>query len=99
VDYANAAYATDIREWQVSWFGSTNATTALAKADPDGDGQSNGDEFLSGTNPLSAESVMRLNVTVRQGVVNLSFNLPADRSAQIDTSTDLINWSLWDVPG
>jgi uncharacterized repeat protein (TIGR03806 family) len=86
-------------EWQVSWFGSTNATTALAKADPDGDGQSNGDEFLSGTNPLSAESVMRLNVTVRQGVVNLSFNLPADRSAQIDTSADLINWSLWDVPG
>jgi uncharacterized repeat protein (TIGR03806 family) len=85
--------------WQRSWFDSTNSANALSIGDPDSDGQSNREEFLAGTNPLDAGSLMRPNVTVSDGVVNLRFMLPADRSVQIDTSTDLINWSLWEVPG
>jgi hypothetical protein len=85
--------------WQSSWFGSTNGADAVATGDPDNDGRSNREEFLSGTNPLSAGSILRPLVNVDEGVVNLSFNLPANRSAQIDTSTDLTNWKLWDVPG
>ncbi len=86
-------------QWQQVWFGSANAPMAQAADDPDGDGHSNGEEFLSGTSPLDGGSFVQPGVTVDGALVNLSFLLPANRSAQIEASTDLQEWSLWDVPG
>ena len=47
--------------WEVTYFG-TNATNNAGNAllDPDGDGMSNRDEFLSGTNPTNAASVLKI---------------------------------------
>ena len=50
--------------WEVTYFG-TNATNNAGNAllDPDGDGMSNRDEFLSGTNPTNETSVLKILLT------------------------------------
>lgn len=47
--------------WQVQYFGIGNANAAPT-ADPDGDGQNNLFEYLAGTDPTSAASVMTLAI-------------------------------------
>ena len=53
--------------WQLQYFGCTNCPQAAATADPDGDGQNNMAEFLSGTDPTNGISVLRVTSAMRQG--------------------------------
>jgi hypothetical protein len=53
--------------WQLQYFGCTNCPQADANADPDGDGQNNMAEFLSGTDPTNNASALRVSVATRQG--------------------------------
>jgi hypothetical protein len=53
--------------WQLQYFGCTNCPQAAASADPDGDGQNNLAEFLSGTDPTNSASALRVSSAVRQG--------------------------------
>ena len=48
-------------DWEIGYFGSTNAPRGSASADFDGDGLNNLAEYLSGTNPTNAQS--RLVIT------------------------------------
>ena len=57
---------TAFQQWQVLYFGSTTNTTADPNADPDGDGQNNQAEFLSGTNPTNGASGLRIVSALRQ---------------------------------
>ena len=68
-------------------------------ADPDGDGAVNTAEFLGLTNPLHGGSFLRPNFSLTGGNIFVQFNVPANRSAVIETTFDFANWSLWDVPG
>lgn len=52
--------------WQLSHFGCTNCPEAQGGADPDGDGMSNTNEFLTGTDPNSSASTLRIISAVRQ---------------------------------
>ena len=52
--------------WQLQYFGCTGCPQADGNADPDGDGMSNTNEFLSGTDPTNNASVLRIISTVRQ---------------------------------
>ncbi|HUJ11529.1 MAG TPA: rhamnogalacturonan lyase B N-terminal domain-containing protein, partial [Verrucomicrobiae bacterium] len=55
-------------QWQMSYFGCSNCPEASASADPDGDGMSNTNEFLAGTNPTNSGSVFRiLSITSQDG--------------------------------
>jgi hypothetical protein len=43
--------------WRMKYFGSVNSPDALAAADPDGDGATNFQEYLDGTNPLVGDAL------------------------------------------
>jgi polygalacturonase len=58
---------TAFQQWQVLYFGSTTNANADPNADPDGDGQNNLAEFLSGTNPTNSASGLRIVSALRQG--------------------------------
>jgi sugar lactone lactonase YvrE len=45
--------------WRLLYFGTVSNALSAANADPDGDGASNWDEFIAGTNPLDATSVFK----------------------------------------
>lgn len=87
-------------DWQTIHFGSPGNPAADANADPDHDGRSNLLEFLAGTDPNDPKSFSPSpTLTATNGQWQLNFTQPANRSATVETSTDLAAWTLWDVPG
>ena len=66
VDLVVTPILTPFQQWQVDYFNSTNSPAADPNADPDGDGQNNSAEFLSGTIPTNSASAFRIISTVRQ---------------------------------
>lgn len=86
-------------EWRLAQFGSSSSPAGDPSADADGDGVSNYNEFLGQTLPLSGNST--LQPLFSTGSTNLSIqfrNLPGRRT-WVETSTNLTNWTLWDIPG
>ncbi len=58
---------TVFQNWQIQYFGATNNPAAAADFDADGDGMSNTNEFLTGTNPTNSVSVFRITSIAREG--------------------------------
>ena len=85
-------------EWQVTYFGSTAHPDAGPDEDPDGDGQSNRIEFLQRTSPVVPQVAEWPVITFDGGHVEVQFLHPADREGIIETSVDLQEWVIWDVP-
>ncbi|RYD23255.1 MAG: hypothetical protein EOP88_04860 [Verrucomicrobiaceae bacterium] len=68
--------------------------------DPDGDGSTNAQEFLAGTDPNDGASAFRPQLAPgEENALTLSFPLPVNRSFRIETSDNLGQWTPWDVPG
>ena len=89
-------------DWQIYYFGSTSNPDADPAADPDRDNQNNMEEYLANTNPTNATSrfaPLRGSKTLTGAEVQFTFTQPANRAALVETSTDLVRWSVWDVPG
>ncbi|HZJ16380.1 MAG TPA: PQQ-dependent sugar dehydrogenase, partial [Chthoniobacteraceae bacterium] len=86
-------------QWQTANFGSPANPDAAPNADPERDGQTNAFEFLAGTSPMSPEGRWTLDLQTAGGDFQLSFTQPANRAVLLETSLDLANWSLWNVPG
>lgn len=82
-------------QWQTSNFGGT----INPDNDFDGDGLTNRLEYLMNTNPKSVTTPYQPTAVVAPNTFSLSFLNPANRSAQVETSTDFGTWTLWDVPG
>jgi T5SS/PEP-CTERM-associated repeat protein len=53
--------------WQLQYFGCTNCPEADAASDPDGDGQNNLAEYLTGTDPTNSASVLAVVSVVQSG--------------------------------
>jgi hypothetical protein len=83
--------------WQVKYFGPIASFWPLPGADSDGDGNSNRDEFLAGTNPADGSSALRTSIENTQLGTLLVWNSLPGGLYQIQASSDLINWS--DVGG
>jgi uncharacterized repeat protein (TIGR03806 family) len=86
-------------EWRLAQFGSSSSPAGDPSADADGDGLSNYNEFLGQTLPLSGNST--LQPLFSTGSTNLSIQFPnlLGRRTWVETSTNLTNWTLWDIPG
>jgi hypothetical protein len=64
-DMSVTVYATAYDAWAAAYGLTGNA--ALPDADPDGDGLSNMQEFLAGTDPTNSASALRITLVARQG--------------------------------
>ncbi len=86
-------------QWRLAQFGSSNSPESEPGFDADSDSRSNQHEFLTGTNPLSGSSFQTTQLALPGPNIAVTFTLPANRTCQVETSTDLQTWTLWDVPG
>ena len=64
-DMSVTVYATAYDVWAASY--GLTGSAALPDADPDGDGLSNMQEFLAGTDPTNSASALRITSVARQG--------------------------------
>jgi hypothetical protein len=85
-------------QWRLQTFLSPDSQEGAPGEDPDGDGASNEAEFIAGTLATNGGSFLRPGVRLTGPDVSLDFTIPENRSVQVETSGDLTNWSLWDIP-
>jgi mono/diheme cytochrome c family protein len=86
-------------QWRLDKFGSPSSPEGEPNEDADGDSRTNRDEFLAGSLPLDGGSFLNAQPVVGTSSVTLTFQLPANRSFQVEQSTNLSTWTLWDIPG
>lgn len=93
-------YAT-YQDWRLAHFGSSNSPEGAPTANPDGDPGDNDFEWLTNTDPNNPHS--HWSPTLRPDPVggNIAYDFTglANRQIRILHSEDLVNWSLWPVPG
>jgi hypothetical protein len=94
-------------EWMTMYFGPNQTSWPSPTADSDGDGMNNYQEFLAGTNPTNAASVLRVQIskTSSQGAqpqqLGLSpqgmfviWNTQPGLTYQVQVTTDFTSWSV-----
>jgi hypothetical protein len=80
-------------DWQALYWGSDSSKWPAASLDSDGDGATNLQEFLAGTNPIDAKSVLVTRITSSSQGQRLEWNTRAGLMFQVQTSTDFKTWS------
>jgi hypothetical protein len=72
--------------WEIAYFGDTSHGPS---EDYDGDGESNLEEYLAGTDPTNPSSVIRALVTVVNGELRVSFRSAQNHIYRVECKTDL----------
>lgn len=76
-------------EWELRYFGSLHAPNGGPDADPDGDGRTNIEEYLSGTDPLDAGNVLRItSVELRGGAIRIRFSTVLGKQYRVEKADD-----------
>ncbi|PWU14632.1 MAG: hypothetical protein C5B50_16990 [Verrucomicrobia bacterium] len=78
--------------WRLFYFGSAASTNALscAQCDPDGDGMTNLQEFLAGTNPNDPNSALRI-IHLDGGARMIVWNSAPGKNYQVLATSDLLS--------
>jgi alpha-L-fucosidase len=88
------------RLWQTQYFSNPDSPEAAADADPDGDGVSNWNEFLAGTNPTNRDSVFGLTAVAREsGGVRLTWTAAGGRTNVLQVAPEPGDASFNDLSG
>ncbi|MCX6878272.1 MAG: thrombospondin type 3 repeat-containing protein [Verrucomicrobia bacterium] len=83
--------------WELSYGLNLNDATD-AQSDLDGDGLSNAQEYLAGTNPASASSVLKLDlVNMSATGMHYQFQATAGTPYQLEESSTLTSWTIRQV--
>jgi hypothetical protein len=88
---------TSYGRWRTVHFGSSHL--GAPNQNPDGDSQTNLQEYLFLTNPLDGTDTLQPDLTVAGGQATIPLPALPGRSVTIDRSTDLTNWETWNAPG
>jgi sugar lactone lactonase YvrE len=77
--------------WRLLYFGTVSNALSAANADPDGDGASNWEEYVAGTNPLDATSVFKFQpaTPVSSGAFTLQWPSVVNRSYSLQSSPSM----------
>jgi hypothetical protein len=88
-------------DWQARYWGPKDYKWPAGKIDTDGDGMSNYQEFLVGTDPTDPNSVLRpyrTKITVASEGTRLHWNTQPGFIYQVQSSTDCRQWQNWGAP-
>lgn len=81
------------QEWMTEYYGSAFWMWPSPEADSDGDGVSNRNEFLAGTDPTDASSVLRLRLQRTPQGMYVNWNTEPGLIYQLQSSANLGPWS------
>ena len=79
-------------DWQTRHWGSNPAAWPGTNVDSDNDGATNGQEFLAGTDPRDAASVLRLSMQNSPQGMRLYWNSRPGSIYQVQSSSDFTTW-------
>ena len=79
-------------DWQARYWGLNPLGWPSPNADSDGDGATNLQEFLAGTNPTSRNSALRLDLTRTGQGLWLNWNTEPGSVYQVQVSTNALTW-------
>ncbi len=85
-------------DWQAKFWGPNPANWPAANADSDGDGVTNLQEFLAGTDPTDPSSALRLRFTVSDQGRRVEWNTQPGFVYQAQISTDTRTWNNFGQP-
>jgi autotransporter-associated beta strand protein len=88
---AGATTYTTVQVWRLNYFGTiANSDNAADTADPDGDGMTNAQEFIAGTNPNDRNSLLRISQVQTSGNDRLvSFPTVSGKIYRLEASNTL----------
>jgi hypothetical protein len=89
-----ANYST-FAEWQVAYFGASNAPNAAAMADPDADGARNRLEYFTGTNPTNALDFWSMGIERSEGQVSIVYTQKPNYGFEVQWTTNILNPAFW----
>ena len=91
--YSTLTWGTIPYDWMTYYFGSDVFSWPSPYADSDGDGVSNFNEYLAGTCPTNAASVLRIRLLPSQQGLYLNWNTQPGLIYQLQNSTNLKSWT------
>ena len=85
-------------DWQARYWGPNPAGWPGGQEDSDGDGVTNLQEFLAGTNPREAQSVLKLSLSASPQGYRLNWNAQPGQVYQVQVADRLGAWSNYGAP-
>jgi glucose/arabinose dehydrogenase/mono/diheme cytochrome c family protein len=82
-------------DWQVSNFGSTNEPTGQSGMDPDNDGATNYEEFMTGTDPKQGADAWGIGIRRTGSAIETTYPQLINRGIEIQWTTNLFNPAAW----